>query len=152
MAESRLRARRPPVEDPAGVRDDWLRQLNDLVAEVERWVRPEWSTRVIDKAFHDAILGKYNAPALLMQREVVRVLLEPMTRFTPGTDGVVDLYLMPAYDDIATLYRVDGEWKLHYAFRGGKAVTGVKTAEALPLTGEDFLRVLTAISGHAASA
>ena len=64
-----------------------------------------------------------------MQREIDRVLLEPVTRFAPGTDGVVDLYLMPAYDDIATIYRVGGEWKLHYAFRGGKVAVGIRNAE-----------------------
>lgn len=151
MAESRARARRPRVEDPARERDDWLRVLNELVEKVQGWVRPEWSTRVIQKAVQDSDLGEYRAPALLIQREIARVLLEPITRFAPGTDGVADLYLMPAYDGIASLYRVAGEWRLHYAFRGENVVAGIRNAEALPLTAENFLRVLESIATHAAS-
>lgn len=149
MTEPRVRARRPQVEDPARERDEWIRLLDELVAEVVGWTRPEWSTRVIEKSMQDSVMGDYNAPALLMQRDIARLLLEPITRFAPGTEGVVDLYLMPAYDDIATLYRVDGEWKFHYAFRGERVVAGIRNAEPMPLNRENFLRVLDSIAGHA---
>ena len=36
------------------------------------------------------------------------ILLEPVA---PGTEGVVDLYLMPGYDDIASLYHYSNRWK-----------------------------------------
>ncbi len=85
-----------------------------------------------------------------MQRAFVRVLLEPITRFAPGTDGVVDLYRMPAYDDIASLYRVAGEWKLDYASAGGITAARTRSAEPIDLNRENFLRVLETISGHAA--
>jgi len=98
----------------------------------------------------DSILGEYEAPALLMQRDFARVLMEPITRFAPGADGVIDLYRMPAYDDIARLYRADGEWKLHYAFRGGKMISGIRNTEPLQFTEENFLRVLNEISDHGA--
>ena len=147
MAEA---IRRPQVEDPARERDEWIRLLDELASEVERWVRPDWATRKMEKEVQDPILGEYQAPALLMRRQFNRVLMEPITRFAPGADGVVDLYLMPAYDDIATIYRVAGEWRLHYAFRGGRAVTGIRNAQALPLTEENFLGVLNFIATHAA--
>jgi hypothetical protein len=150
MAELRARASRPKVDDPTSERDDWLRLLDELVKKVGSWVQPQWSTRVIEKEMQDTVLGEYKAPALLMQREIARVLLEPITRFAPGTDGVVDIYLMPAYDGIATLYRVAGEWKLHYAFRGDPVAAGIRNTAALPLTQENVLRVLDAIAGHAA--
>jgi len=150
MTEPRARARRPQVADPSRERDDWIRLLDELVGRVKAWVEPVWSTRVIEKAVQDSELGEYKVSALLMQRETARVLLEPITRFAPGTDGVVDLYRMPAYDDIASLYRVAGEWKLHYAFRGDKVVAGIRNVEPLPLTEEHFLRVVNAIAGHAA--
>jgi hypothetical protein len=120
------------------------------VQTVDGWVKPDWSTREIDKEMQDSVLGSYSAPALLMQRAFTRVLLEPITRFAPGTDGVVDLYLMPAYDDIASLYRVGGEWRLKYAFRGGNGAARSRSGESMALTREDCLRVLEAISGHAA--
>ena len=151
MAETRVRMARPQVDDPTRERDQWLDLLDTLVKQVEGWVRPDWSTRIIAKSMADAVLGAYQAPALLMQREITRVLLEPITRFAPGTEGVVDLYLMPAYDDIASLYRVDGAWKLHYVFPGDPVIAGIRHAEALPLTEGNLLRVLDAITSHAAS-
>ena len=149
MAVPRARVRRPHVEDPEKERDDWVRLLNDLVGTVEGWIRPEWSTRRIEKEMYDSVLKGYKVPALLMQREIARVLLEPITRFTPGTDGVVDLYLMPAYDNIARLYRVDGDWKLNYTFRSEKVEPSIRNAKALPVTEENFLRVLAAFAGNA---
>ena len=146
MAEPRTRIRRPQVDDPVKELADWLQLLNELISDVRDWVQPEWSTRVIEKEMFDYALGKYEAPALLMQRAIPRVILEPITRFAPGTDGVVRLYLMPAYDNIATLARVEGEWKLKYIFRSDKAVVGIRNAEALPLTEENFQQVLAAIA------
>jgi hypothetical protein len=150
MAETKARPERPKVENPEQERDDWISLLDQLVTNVNEWVQADWATKVIKKAMGDSILGDYEAPALLMQRETTRVFLEPITRFAPGADGVIDLYRMPAYDDIASLYRVNGEWKLHYAFRGGKIIAGIRNAESLPFTKENLLRVLNAISGHAA--
>ena len=63
-----------------------------------------WSTRQIEVTLTDSQIGKYKAPALLLQEDAIRILLEPIGRSAPGAEGVVDLYLMPAYDDIASLY------------------------------------------------
>ncbi len=98
----------------------------------------------------DSVLGQYKAPAMLLQRETVEVILDPVGRFAPGTDGVVDLYLLPAYDDIASLYVVDGAWRLHYAFRSTAAVSRIKNAEAMMLDETSLNRVLNEIAAHAA--
>ncbi len=98
----------------------------------------------------DSVLGQYKAPAMLLQRETVEVILDPVGRFAPGTDGVVDLYLLPAYDDIASLYFVDGAWRLHYAFRSTAAVARIKNAEAMMLDEASLNRVLNEIAAHAA--
>jgi hypothetical protein len=147
MAGTKAGPARPKVENPEKERDDWVSLLDQLVAQVSAWVQTDWATKVIKKSMSDSVLGEYDAPALLMQCDTTRVLLEPITRFAPGADGVVDLYRMPAYDDIASLYREDGDWKLHYAFKGGKIIAGTRNTEPLPLTEENFLRVLNAITG-----
>ncbi|MGC8641170.1 MAG: hypothetical protein ACP5XB_14990 [Isosphaeraceae bacterium] len=98
----------------------------------------------------DSALGRYKAPAMLMQRETVEVILDPVGRFAPGTEGVVDLYLLPAYDDIASLYRVDGAWKLHYAFRSTATVARIKQAESMTLDESSLNRVLNEIAAHVA--
>ncbi|MDR3622952.1 MAG: hypothetical protein P4L85_26600 [Paludisphaera borealis] len=139
------------VGDVEATRDEWLERLKELVAWVKDAAeKTAWRTRVIEKSMRDSVLGPYKAPALLMQRETVEVILDPIGRFAPGTDGVVDLYLLPAYDDIASLYHADGAWKLHYAFRGAAAVTGIKQADSMPLDAASLNRVLDEITSHAA--
>jgi hypothetical protein len=141
------------VDDPGALRDEWLNLLADLTSKVKSSAEElDWSTRQIVKKMKDSRLGLYEAPALLMQKETTRVLLDPVTRFAPGTDGVVDLYLMPAYDDIASLYFVDGEWRLHYMFPGTPAVATIRQAESCPLSRDSIGLVLNEMSTHAASA
>ena len=60
MAEQRVRARRPEVEDPGKERDEWIQLLRELVQTVNGWVKPDWSTRGIDKEMRDSVLGSYS--------------------------------------------------------------------------------------------
>ena len=57
-------------------------------------------------------------------------------------DGVVDLYLMPAYDDIASLYYYGDRWNVHYMFPGTRPGVTVREAEAMPLSKETLEKVL----------
>lgn len=41
----------------------------------------------------------------------------------PGANGAVDLYVAPAYDDIASLYLEGDHWVLHYADRPDPTAT-----------------------------
>jgi hypothetical protein len=141
----------PKVErDPGALLADWLTVLDHLIESVKSWAEGSgWKTRVIGKSMKDSILGTYRAPALLMQRETVEVILNPVSRFVPGAEGAVDLYLMPAYDDIASLYLMDGEWTLHYIFRDSPAISGVREPEVMTLSEGTFSRVLREIASHA---
>jgi len=131
------------TNDVGTLRDEWVSRLSDLTTAVRRWAEElDWSTRQIGKKMKDSRLGLYEAPALIMQKGTTRVLLDPVARFAPGADGVVDLYLMPAYDDIASLYFVNGEWRLHYAFPGRTGVATIKEAESCPLSKEALGQVL----------
>jgi hypothetical protein len=137
--------------DPDAVRDDWLARLGELVGKVKGWAEQSgWKTREITKSMKDSVLGEYRAPALLVQRETVEAILNPVSRFVPGADGAVDLYLMPAYDDIASLYFLDGEWKLHYVFHDAPAVAEVREPEVMTLSEGTVIRVLEEIAAHAA--
>ena len=144
--------RKPRVDNPDATRDEWLKCLNELLTKVKIWAEGSgWKTRVIEKSMKDSVLGGYKAPAMLMQRETVEVILDPVGRFAPGTDGVVDLYLLPAYDDIASLYFINGDWKLHYAFRADiMAFRSEIETKALPLSEEMINQVLNEIAAHAA--
>ena len=130
---------------------EWLRRLQALLEELDGWAKAlDWSTRRIEKAMADSEVGGYKAPALLMQKEAARVLLEPIARSTPGGEGLVDLYLLPAYDDIASLFHYGGSWHLHYPFAGSPAVVDVRQAAGRPLTRETFRAVLDEMVRHAA--
>ena len=69
------------------------------------------------------------------------MFLEPIARFAPGVEGVVDLYLVPAYDDIASLYFYDGGWQLHYMSPRSPTVNTFRSREQ-PLSKESFQTVL----------
>ncbi len=141
------------VDDAGVVRDEWLKVLANLTASVKTWAEElNWSTRTISKKMKDSRLGEYEAPALLIQKETTRVLLDPITRFAPGADGVVDLYLLPAYDDIASLYFVDGEWRLHYMFSGTPTVATISQAEPCSLSKDSIGKVLEEMSINGSSA
>jgi hypothetical protein len=145
---TRSKTRGPDRERLLG---EWLGLLDGLLDEVDGWAQAlDWSTRRIEKSMADSEVGRYQAPALLMQREAARVLLEPIARETPGGGGLVDLYLLPAYDDIASLIHHDGAWHLHYPFPGSPPVGDVRQAAGRPLTKGTLRAVLDEMVGHAA--
>jgi len=112
----------------------------------------DWATKVVDTKIEDAEIGNYTAPGLHLQQETVRLFLEPVARAAPGTEGVVDLYLMPSYDDIASLYYYDNRWNVHYRLEADpsfgniptrpsnvSAVTDVRSFDHEPTSTPDFI-------------
>ena len=109
---------RPRTEDPEAVKTEWLGRLDSLVEEVEGWAKMSgWHTRRIAKTVSERRLGTYKVPVLLMEKETVEAVLNPVARYVPGADGAVDLYVAPAYDDIASLYFEGNHWVIHYGDR-----------------------------------
>lgn len=132
------------------LRDEWLQRLSDLIQMIQSWAdNLGWSTRQIEVTLSDSQLGKYKAPALLIQEDAIRILLEPIARSAPGAEGVVDLYLMPGYDDIASLYFCEGGWNVHYMFPGTPTVATIRDAEARPLTRDSLREVLEEMKQNA---
>ncbi len=135
----------PPsvVAGPEELKREWLDRLSTLVESVEEWARElGWSTRRIEKQMKDLELGSYRAPALLLQEEFTRGLLEPIYHSAPGVEGVVDLYLMPAYDDLAKLFYSDGKWSLYRMPPGVPAAGSFEEAGPGTLSRETFREVL----------
>ncbi|HVS38005.1 MAG TPA: hypothetical protein VMS17_20765 [Gemmataceae bacterium] len=129
---------------------NWTHRLADLVGHVEQWGRElHWATRRIEKKLYDRRFGDHPEPALVLQEDTCRILLEPVGRSAPGAEGVVDLYLMPAYDDIASLYFYEGRWNLHYAVPGGPPAASGQQAHSAPLSKEALQRVLEEMKQHA---
>ena len=139
------------TDDPGSLREEWLSRLSELVQSVQQWAEErDWATRRIDKRMKDPILGRYEAPALLMQKETTRVLLDPVSRFATGADGLVDLYLMPAYDDIASIYFIKGQWRLRCTYPAG-GVASRDEVDTTALCAESLGRVLDGMIVHAES-
>lgn len=84
-----------------------------------------------------------------MQSDLCKVLLEPIARSSPGADGLVDLYLLPAYDDIASLYYYDDKWHLHYMFPNAPIAGNIREAEGRELKEESLLSVLSKMKSNA---
>jgi hypothetical protein len=125
--------------------DQWLENLAGLINSARSWAEElGWSTRIIEKTIEDSEVGNHQAPALLMQKEMVRALLEPIGRSGPGFDGVVDFYLLPAYDDIASLFFYKHGWHLHYPPPGHKGATKGK-----PVSKANFRKVLEEMTQNA---
>lgn len=132
------------------IRIDWLHRLSALIQDVQTWAEElGWTTKKIELTLSDSLLGKYKAPALLMQDDSVRILLEPIARTAPGAEGVVDLYLMPAYDDIASLYLYNNGWHVHYMFPGTPMVGTIREAVAKPLSIDTLRDVFEAMKENA---
>ena len=112
---SQLKMPKKPVPDWEQVRDEWVRAVEQLVADVEAWCEANgWPTRRIEKRLDDSQIGEYAAPAVLIQVDLVKLLLEPVARFVPGGNGLIDLYRMPQYDDVASIYWRGSQWHVHY--------------------------------------
>jgi len=138
------------VRNAEELRKEWLDRLSRLVHDVKNWAEKlGWSTRQFELAREDSKIGRYQAPALVLQKDATRILLEPIARSAPGANGVVDLYLMPAYDDIVSLYLVDDRWQLHYMFPGTATVETIREAEGRLLTEETFREALGEMSKNA---
>lgn len=128
-----------------------MSRLAALIELVNAWVTTAgWSTRRVEKKMQDSEFGTYQAPALLMQEGTTRVILEPIARSAPGADGVVDLYLLPAYDDIASLYFYADRWNIHYPFPGDPPVSAVEEIPPRPLSEETLKAVLEEMAKNAA--
>jgi hypothetical protein len=138
------------VVDIEQTKKEWLSRLASLVKEVRTWAEEiDWSTREIEITLPDSLLGKHKVPALLLQKEATKVLLEPITRQAPGADAVVDLYLMPGYDDIATVYHCDNAWRLRYTFSNDVSSHN-RDAEDFPLSKEVFEKAIEDMVRHVA--
>ncbi len=120
-----------------------MERLTPLVHHVRDWAEElGWATRIVDKPQDDSDIGDYMAPGLILQHDWTRVGLDPIANAAPGVEGIVDLYVLPAYDDIARLFYYDDRWRLHYGPPGTPAGADVRETPSKPLTKKAFREVL----------
>lgn len=66
-----------------------------------------------EKRMRDETGGVYHVLSLTIFMGPMRLLLDPTGYDLPGCDGAVDLYLLPPYDPVASLYLEHGKWFIH---------------------------------------
>lgn len=132
-------------------RDQFQSRVEALVQQVRQWVEPhEWVTKPYTKKLRDLDGQIYLVQVLFLQKGPIRVLLDPVAYDVPGAEGVVDLYLMPTYDDLASLYFEGGAWSIHYAFPPDpKETHSIIETKTLPLNEQTINDVLDSIAAHA---
>lgn len=90
---------------------DWLGALEGLIGEVESWTQAKgWPSRRDVKRLEEKLLGPYDVPQLLFQADATPLLLDPVARFAPGSDGIVDLYVRPSYVSVMVARSGDAWW------------------------------------------
>ncbi len=152
-------------DDPEGTREEiekditirmqeravWIKRVEKLVDLIDGWAKKlGWATRRVEKKLDDARVGTHRVPALLMQAETCRIILEPVGRSSLGAEGVVDLYLMPGYDDIASIYYYGDGWMMHYLYPGSTPIAETLQRKERPLSKEALEEVLAEMKQHAA--
>lgn len=139
-----------PSANADSIRAEWLLRITALVDSVEAWAKEfGWATRRIDTLIEDAEVGNHLAPALLLQENTTRIILQPVGRAEPPTEAYADLYLMPAYDDIARLFFENGSWHLYHEHPGSRAALQPRNGNLKPLTKEAVQEVLNEMLKHA---
>ncbi len=137
-----------PTADPVAVRDEWVAAVAALVERVEGWCKElDWATRRAPKTIKDDDpLGPYEVPMLRMQYWDVQLMLDATSRFGVRNDGQCDLYVMPAYDDLAVVYRRQGaDWFVRERKPGG-------LGDEYPFTRDSLQRMAEVLRGQHAQA
>jgi hypothetical protein len=92
---------------------DWLNASGDLLKEAEEWSKEQgWPVKRYSKNVKEDFLGSYKQERLVFSAEGSQLALVPVGRFAPGTDGMFDLAVMPAYDSVMVVRKGD-RWFIH---------------------------------------
>jgi hypothetical protein len=95
------------------VREDWLWASAALLAQAEVWAgEAGWPTRRFPKDITEDFIGQYKQERLVYSAEGTQLALIPVGRYAPGTDGLFDLAVLPAYDS-AMVVRKGRSWFIY---------------------------------------
>ncbi|MFY8202433.1 MAG: hypothetical protein ACOVLE_17290 [Pirellula staleyi] len=124
--------------------DDVVRQFEAVVAQMEHLGRRD------EKRMRDETGGVYSVQSLTIFMGPMRLLLDPNGYDLPGCNGAIDLYLLPPYDPVATLYLENGEWFLHSPdLTSQESIAHPTSWERSVLTSESIAHLLESIAKHA---
>ena len=126
-------------------------QVETVVAQFEQSLRgDDWDTKRYEKRMRDEYGAVYSVTSLRLAQGPTRLLVDPNGFDIPGADAAVDVFLMPAYDPVASLYLDAGKWSLHSPdFASAEAAPNPGEWRRVELTGDLIRTVMDSIARHA---
>lgn len=122
-----------PVENWEQKRDDWVADVERLLADAEAWAREQgWLTHREIRTLTEDLLGTYPVPSLTIRHPSATLLMEPVARYVVGAAGRVDLAVFPSYDKLLLVRGEDGAWRI---------VSPARREVEEPWTRENFVRL-----------
>jgi hypothetical protein len=80
------------------VLEDWIQAAKKLLDEAEGLAKSiDWPCKRYTKEITEDFIGTYRLDRLVFAVEGVQMALVPVGRFAPGTDGMFELAVLPAY-------------------------------------------------------
>lgn len=130
-----------PVENWEEVRNDWIRAVETLVCSAATICKQhDWAARQSEKTLVDDRIGSHELPRLLFHDGEDQFLLDPIARFVPGADGLVDLGILPVYETVM-IVRAGEDWRIHIDL-------GTGGVEALPWSGESLAAAMQTLKAQ----
>jgi hypothetical protein len=88
------------------VLEEWKEASNHLVEQAKGWAEArEWPTKSYPKRLSEDLLGTYELKKLVFAAQGTQLVLNPVGRFGPGVDGIVELAVLPDYDSVMIIRR-----------------------------------------------
>ncbi len=123
----------------AVVLDDWVRAATALVDQAQAWSDArKWPSRRYQKQISEDFIGTYDLTKLVFAVQGAQLVLSPVGRFTPKSEGLFDLAVLPDYESTIVL-RQAGRWRI-YSERG-EAESRDWSEEVFVETSEGLARV-----------
>ncbi|MGE0607442.1 MAG: hypothetical protein AB7O62_10135 [Pirellulales bacterium] len=95
------------------VAPEWTHAVHGMVDAVETWAKEQhWHVRRDSKMVTDTLLGTYPLPRLTIRTADHQFILEPITRFAPGSSGVVDILSVPSLHSVPVTRDEKNQWRL----------------------------------------
>ena len=92
--------------------------MNKIAQQASDWVKANaWDTLTDQRVITEDLIGKYEAPRLLIHRPDGKLLLDPIARYVVGVAGRFELCIIPSYDSIL-LIKTDSGWRFYSTTRG----------------------------------
>lgn len=131
--------------------DAFSEQVTALVEQFQKELAGSgWSIHREEKRMRDEVGGVYRVPTLTLGKNGTRLLLDPNGFGFPGAEAGVDLYLLPPYDPVASLYLEKDGWFIHSPFPSLEdEIDRPENWTRIALTPDMIRTVLEAIAEHA---